>query len=300
MSSKRRIAVKQLIGSIENVTKVLGAGDGYISSPAPLNDSNKQSLSFCSDMTENAREAIRSSKAKVVVCYDGLTFDKEDCIDKTLILTPDPRLAFVQILRSYFEEKVRYGVSPTAVVEKDAIIHPNSYIGPHTYIGRSEIGEGAVIHGNVQIYSGAKVGKNVVINASTVIGAEGIMTTWDVRSPHLGGVVIEDDVWIGSNVSIQRGMLSDTVIGQGSTIGHLCNIGHQTVIGKRCFIVSGSVIGGSCHVGDYSQVSISASIRDKIRVGEKAIVGMGSVVTKDVGDRWVVVGIPARKIREVS
>jgi len=300
MSSKRRIAVKQLIGSIDNVTKVLGAGDGYILSPAPLNDSNKQSISFCSDTTENARESIRSSKAKVVVCYDGLKFTEQDYKDKTLILTPDPRVAFVQLLHSYFEEKVRYGVSPTAVVEKDAIIHPNSYIGPHTYIGRCEIGEGAVIHGNVHIYPGVRVSKNVVINASTVIGTEGIATTWGVRFPHVGGVVIEDDVWIGSNVSIQKGMLSDTVIGQGSTIGNFCNIGHQTIIGKHCFIISGSVIGGSCHIGDYSKVSMNASIRDKIRIGEKAIVGMGSVVTKDIGDRWVVVGNPARKIREVS
>ena len=299
MATKKKIAVKQLIDSIGNVTEILGAGDGYILRPAPLNDSNKQSISFCSDTTENAREAIRSSNAKVVVCYDGLTFAEQDYKGKTLILTPDPRVEFVQILRRYFEEKVRYGISPTAVVDEEAIIHPNSYVGPHSYIGRSEIGEGAVIQGNVHVHSGVKVGRNVVINASTVIGAEGIMTTWDVRFPHVGGVVIEDDVWIGSNVSIMRGMLSDTVIGQGSTIGHLCVIGHQTIIGKHCFIVSGSVIGGSCRIGDYSQVSLCACMRDKIRVGEKAIVGMGSVVTKDVGDRWVVVGIPARKIREV-
>ena len=300
MSTRKKIAVKRVIDSIDDVTEILGAGDGYILRPSPLNDSNKQSISFCSDTTENAREAIRGTKAKVVICYDGLTFTKQDYKDKTLILTPDPRVAFVQILRSYFEEKVRYGISPTAVIDKKAIIHPNSYIGPHSYIGRSYIDEGTVIHGNVYIHSGVKVGKNIVINASTVIGSEGITTTWDVRFPHVGGVVIEDNVWIGSNVSIQKGMLSDTVIGQGSAIGHFCNIGHQTIIGKHCFIVSGSVIGGSCHIGDYSKVSMSACIRDKIRIGKKAIVGMGSVVTKDVGDRWVVIGIPARKMREVS
>lgn len=300
MSVRKKISIQELRASIDNVSSVFGATDGYIFTAAPLDDSNDESISFCSDKTENAKERIKNSRAKVIICYEGLKFTREDYRDRTLILVPDPKLAFVQVLRRYFEEKVSFGISPTAVINKDASIHPNVYIGPHTCIGRCEIGEGTAIHGNVHIYSNVKIKRNVVINAGTVIGAEGIMTTWDVRFPHMGGVVIEDDVWIGSNVSIMRGMLRDTVIGQGSTIGHLCNIGHEASIGKHCFIVSQSMIGGHSLVGDFAHVSLCACVRDKIRIGTKAFVGMGAVVTKDVGDRWVVFGVPAKKVRETQ
>lgn len=187
MLPRKKVSIKQVIDSIDNVTKVLGTADWHILGASPLDDSNDQSISFCSDTTENARETVKDSRASVIVCYEGLRFNEEDYKDKTLILVPDPRLAFVQVLRRHFEEKVRFGISPTAVIDKDASIHSNVYIGPHTYIGRCEIGEGTIIHGNVHIYSNAKIGRNVVINAGTVIGAEGILTTWNVRLPHMGG-----------------------------------------------------------------------------------------------------------------
>ncbi|MCK5548101.1 MAG: hypothetical protein KAI64_03745, partial [Thermoplasmata archaeon] len=197
MSPRKKVTIKRVIDSIDDVAKVLGTADGHILGASPLDDANDLSISFCSNTTENAVEVIRDSKARVIVCYNGLRFNEEDYKDRTLILVPDPRLAFVQVLQTYFEEKVSFGISPTAVVDKDARIHPNVYIGPHTYIGRCQIGEGTIIHGNVHIYPNVRIGRNVVINAGTVIGAEGILTTWDVRLPHMGGVIIEDDVQIG-------------------------------------------------------------------------------------------------------
>ncbi len=299
MSQSKKVSIQEVCDSIDPVTGVLGTIKGYILTPSPLNDANDQSISFCSDTTDNAKERIRDSRASVIVCYDRLKFTKEDYKDKTLILVPDPRLAFVQVLRRYFEEKLSFGIHPTAVIDAEAKIHPNTYIGPHSYVGRCEIGEGTVVHGNVYIYSKVKIGRNVIINAGTVIGPEGILTTWRERIPHIGGVVIEDDVQIGSNVSIMRGILTDTTISEGTAIGHLCSIGHQTVVGKYCLIVTHSVIAGSCQIGDFSQVSMAACIREKIHIGKNAVVGMGAVVTKNVGERWIVLGVPAKKVGEV-
>lgn len=278
----------------------MGDLDRHVDKPSPVEAAHAGSLAYCSDHSAKALDTIRSSQAGVIICSDQLQFEPDDYQQKTLILVPDPRSALAAVVREFFEERVEFTVSPSAHIEKDAKIHSNVYIGPNCTIGRCEIREGSIIYGNVHIFSDTIIGRNVVINPGAVIGSEGILMTWRTRLPHTGGVVIGDDVQIGANVAIQRGMLSDTVIGESTIIGHLATVGHQTIVGKHCVIVTHSTIGGSCLIGDYAQISLGACIRDKIHVGHHAIVGMGAVVTKDVGDRWVVVGNPATKIREVD
>jgi len=298
--TKQKIGLREVLQSIAKGAESRGSLDDYICNVAPVQDAGEQSLSLCSDTTEKAKQTVRESRARAIICSKSVVFDEEDYQGKTLLLVDDPKRAFAEVVKQYFAERIEFGISASAVVDTNARIHPHVYIGPHCTIGECEIGEGTIIYGNVYIYPNVRIGRNVVINAGTVIGAEGILTTWDVRLPHTGGVVIEDNVQIGSNVSIMKGMLSNTIIGEWTTVGHLCTIGHQAVIGKHCMIVTHSVIGGSCHIGDRSQISLCACIRDKVRIGSKVTVGMGSVVTKDVGDGWVVFGVPARKVREIS
>jgi UDP-3-O-[3-hydroxymyristoyl] glucosamine N-acyltransferase len=302
---RKRISLKELCNSIIGNTRVLGPTDGYISQPSPIETANESSISFCVGKNGDALQTIRNSKARVIICSNALEFIEEDFKDKTLILVSNPRLAFIRVLSKYFQEKVKPGIDPTNVIDKEAKIHSSVFIGPHCYIGKCQIGEGTVIHGNTYIYSGTKIGKRVVINAGTVIGTEGMSFAIDedgVREffPHLHGVVIEDDVWIGANASITRGVLTDTIIGQGTKIGAYCNIGHQTTIGKHCLIIVNTVTGGSCRIGDYTQTSLGVCIRDRVTIGSHTIIGMGAVVTKDIGDGWVAYGIPAKEIRRVQ
>lgn len=160
-------------------------------------------------------------------------------------------------------------------------------------------GENATIHPYVCIYPNVRVGKNVIVYSGAVIGSDGFgfakneQGKWE-KFPHIGGVVIGDDVEIGSNTVIDRGTLDNTIIGQGTKINNLCHIGHNVEIGKNCIIGVGSYLGGSSKVGNDSWIALGAIIRNGIKVGKNVMVGMGSVVTKDIDDNCVVFGVPAK------
>lgn len=297
---KSRIKISTLLNSIGDAFEVLGKKDKYISNVSPIGEASSESVTFCKKKASEGLQMVRNSKAGVVICSDDLHFTDDDFKDKTLILVSNPRLVFMRIMRRHFVEAMKHGVSPQAVIDEGARVHPSVYIGPNSYIGRCEIGENTVIYGNVYIYHGTVIGRNVLINAGVVIGGEGSGFERNKKGefekfPQIGGVRIEDDVEIGANTSIPRGAMSDTIIGQGTKIGHLCNIGHSAVIGKHCFIATHGCVGGGSRIGDYSQISLGACIRNGIEIGKNVVVGMGAVVTKSVGDGKVVFGVPAKE-----
>lgn len=284
-------------------TRVLGATGTYILSPAGMEEATERSIAYCTSSNPVALEAISNSKAKVIFCPSDLPLSEKHYQNKTLILTPNPRLAFTQMLQEYFAEEPEFGISPTAIIDKDAEIHPYTFIGAHTFVGGGIIGEKTVIYGNSHIYPDVKIGKNVTINAGTAIGLEGMQFARDQKgalhkSVHLAGVVISDDVHIGSNVCIHKGTFQDTVIGQGVKIGSLCNIGHNVTIGKHCLLAVHITIGGSCIIGDYSFIAMNVCIKPLVKIGKNVMIGMGSVVTNDIPDNTIAYGSPAKVIRE--
>ena len=301
-ANSRDIGVQQLCDSIVEDWRILGATDRHVSIAAPIDQAGPDAVTYCSSSTEDGLLMIRQSKAGVIVCSSELSYEQDDYKDRTLVLVARPRLAFIRVMQRHFAEEIRFGISPGVVIDEEAHMHPSVCIGPNCYIGECEIGENTVIHGNVYVYPNVKIGRNVLIEAGAVIGAGGQGFERNQRGefekfPQVGGVVIEDDVEIGSNASVMRGALGNTVIGTGTKVGHLCNIGHGVVIGRHCLIVSMSMIGGSTVIGDYSQISFGACVRDGIKVGNNAFVGMGAVVTKNIDDNCVVYGVPARAVR---
>ena len=300
-SRKNKISVDELLKSIGQVPWVLGDKGRYILNVAPIHKAGSESVTFCSEKAEKGLQMIRKSNAGVVICHTDIQFAEDDYMERTLVLVSRPRTAFIRIMKGFFsEECVKYGVSPTTIVEREAEIHPHVYIGPNCYVGRCRIGEDAIIHGNNYIYSNTEIGRNVVVQAGTVIGAEGVGAKRNVAGdvegfPQIGGVIIEDNVKIGSNTSIMRGTMGNTIIRQGTTIGHLCNIGHDVIIGSHCFISSQVVLGGAAQIGDHTQLSVGSCIRPKIEIGSNVLVGMGAVVTMDVPDRRIVFGVPAKE-----
>ena len=305
---KKGVNLNQIIGSLEEEYRLAGDIDTVgkiLLIPSFIDDAEDDSITYCPSNLQNQLELIEKCKAKAIFCANILVVPENVLTNKVLIFVSNPKLSFVKMMQSHYQDNVKYGIHPTAVIDKDAEIHPKVYIGPHCYIGKCKIGEGTIIYGNTYIYSGVKIGKGVVIHAGTVIGAEGMEFTRNEigqfeRYAHVGGVIIEDDVWIGSNVSIMRGVLRDTIVGQDTKVGHLCNIGHQATIGKHCLIVTRSVIGGSCHIGDNTRISLGVCIRDGVIIGSNVNIGMGSVVIKDISDGWIVYGVPAKEIRRVK
>jgi UDP-3-O-[3-hydroxymyristoyl] glucosamine N-acyltransferase len=225
---------------------------------------------------------------------------EKDCLN--CIRTEDPHRVFFYILKEFFskEEQMKTGrnniISPSARIADRVLIGNNCVIGDGV-----EIGEGCRIYNNVVISNDVKIGKNCLIQSGAVIGEEGFgfLTAKDhskERVMHLGSVNIGDNVEIGANTCIARGVMEDTVIGNGSKIDNLCHIGHNVKIGKNAFIVASTMVGGSAIIGDECWLATSI-IRNGISIGDNALVGFGSVVVKDVEAGAVVYGNPAKRMR---
>jgi UDP-3-O-[3-hydroxymyristoyl] glucosamine N-acyltransferase len=148
------------------------------------------------------------------------------------------------------------------------------------------------------------LGKDVSIGAYSHIGREGFAfdpeSGFRQRLPHMGKVVIGDDVEIGSNTCIDRGILSDTIIGKETKIDNLVQVGHNAVIGSNCLIVAGTVIGASSVLGSNVFVGMNVSIKDQIRIGSNVVIGAGAIVIDDIPSDVVVYGNPGRVVRQIK
>jgi len=270
-----------------------------ISNFKPISKAKIGDIAFCSVKGIDGKKMVLKSKASLIICHSTL-LNKVKKKNTCLIFVDNPRLWFLKCMKKFSNKNdVLKGKHPSAIVLTKNI-GKNVYIGPFCYIGKNVyIGENSIIHSNVTVYKNSKIGKNVIIHSGTVIGADGFgfernQSKKLEKFPHVGKVEIHDDVEIGANVCIDRGTLVDTVIGNGTKIDNLVHVSHNVNIGKNCAIVAQSFVGGSCIMDDNSYIAMSATIREKIRIGENAFVGMGSVVTKDVKKNSTVFGVPAK------
>ena len=171
-------------------------------------------------------------------------------------------------------------ISPSAVICEGAIIGANVKIGP-----------------NSVVHSGVKLHDNVTVGSGTVIGGQGFGgVRWNKRIlmlPHIGGVVIEKNVNIGSNCTIDSGTFEPTIVGAESKLDNCVHIAHNCIIGKAVFITAGVKLSGSVNVGSSSWLGTGSIIKQKIIVGEGVTTGIGSVVFRDIPDGMTVAGNPA-------
>lgn len=264
--------------------------------PRSLSEADEQSLTFC----RNPDSALSSCPAAVVITTTAAPDYKGGA---TLIRVAEPRLAFIRVLQSLFAPVRPSGIHPSAIIDSTAQIATDVYVGAHAVVGRCLIAAGCVIHAGVILYDNVRIGRNVTINSGTVIGADGFGYERNdagemEKFPHFGGVLIEDDVEIGSNTSIDRGTLGDTKLLQGAKIDNQVHIAHNVVVGRHAVVIAQAMIGGSVMIGDEAWIAPSACIRNGIRIGARATVGLGAVVVKDVPDGTTVMGSPARNAAE--
>ncbi|MGH7268515.1 MAG: UDP-3-O-(3-hydroxymyristoyl)glucosamine N-acyltransferase [Candidatus Rokuibacteriota bacterium] len=183
-------------------------------------------------------------------------------------------------------------IGPDSVVEARAVVHPHAVVGP-----RCRVGEETVLHPHVVLCEDVDLGRRVVVHAGSVLGADGFGYAFDGRHhqkiPQVGRVVIQDDVEIGANVTIDRATLGETVIGPGTKIDNLVQIGHNTVVGGDTILVAQTGLSGSCRIGSHVVVGGQVGVADHVTIGDGAQVGGQSGVHRDIPAGQAVFGSPA-------
>lgn len=243
--------------------------------------------------------------------------------EMALLVTETPYLAFARVSRAFYPiPRVEPGIAPTASVDPKAAIGPGCRIdpfaaiaagvsiGPRCHIGpHVAIGRGVTIGEDVRIGPGCSlghcvVGSRVQMLAGVRIGEDGFGFATDrdagshVDIPQIGRVLIEDDVEIGANSTIDRGAGPDTVIGQGTRIDNLVQIGHNVVLGRGCIVVAQAGISGSTTLGDFAVVAAQGGVAGHLRIGAGARIAAKAGVMRDVADGETVAGAPAVPIKQ--
>lgn len=296
-----KIFVKDIIECLgSQVQNVAGIFEGvFIDNLADVAHVNQTTLDWVNPSKTNKQEIIEKSPARVLLVDDSVEY-----VDgKVLIFVKSPKRALATVGNAFFVKKTESGIHPTAIIDNEAVIAKSASIGPYTIIGKAVIGEGSIISPFVRIYDNVTIGDSCFIKEGAVIGGAGFGFERDedgnrFRFPQIGGVRIGNHVDIGANTCIDRGALSDTILEDYSKVDNLCHIAHNAHIGKNAVVVACAEVSGSCVVGENTWVGPNACIRDQRNIGINTMIGMGSVVVKNIGDNEVWAGNPAKLFRE--
>lgn len=236
--------------------------------------------------------------------------------DTPCLLSPNPYLDFARCVQLFAKPQGTFTgqselafVHPEARIEPSAAIAPFVFIGPRTLIGKDvrifsgtyvgedcRIDEHTTIYPNCTLMSGTQVGKRVILHAGTVLGSDGFGFAQGsggmTKFPQIGRTVIEDDVEIGANTTIDRAALGETRIGQGTKIDNLVQLGHNVRVGRNCILVAQVGIAGSTTLGDGVVLAGQVGVAGHIHIGDGCRIGAKSGVGQDVPPKQDLSGIP--------
>ena len=299
------ITVQDMVEVVRMPCDIIGRIDRTVSRPAPISDSAPECVSFYSKSADKAAAIIGGSKAGVVLCAPEAAAAVGACDDRTVLLVSNPRLAFIRVMNAFFAPEKPVGIHPTAVIHPEAELGERVYIGPFCHIGKVCIGDRTVIEGHAHIYRNVCIGSDCLVQSHVVLGAASLGLERNEsgeyeRSPEIGGVLIGDNVVIGTFSRVDRGTMSCTVVEDGVKLDSHVGVGHNCHVGQHAGLASYTWMAGSSRVEDHCWVSAHACLREGVVVGRGATVGMGAVVTRDVRPGTTVFGVPARERRSGS
>jgi UDP-3-O-[3-hydroxymyristoyl] glucosamine N-acyltransferase len=219
------------------------------------------------------------------------------------ILVSNPHKVYFLVIKEFFETKDEHLINKTAIL-KTSKIGSNLNIGEYSFVGKDVIiGNNVFISNNVSIQGNVLIGDDCVIESGVKIGVDGFGHYRDdtnvyIRVPHLGGVFIGSNVIIGANCTIVRGCLGDTIIDDYVRIDNLVHIAHNVHIKTRSMITAGTVVSGSTIIEEDVWVGPRSVINNGLNIGKNSIIGIGSVVTRNILPGKLVLGYPAIEIKD--
>ncbi len=288
-----------------------GAADLEISGPARIEMAKEGEITFLANL--KYQHHLQTTKASAILVESEI-----DGLDLPQIIVQNAYVAFVFLLRLFSPPEERYitGKSDQAVIDPTAQVDPSAHVGPFVYIGPGckvgkdttlypgvvllknvQVGDDCIFYPNVSIREECRVGNRVILHNGCVIGSDGFgFAPKDgkyEKIPQLGSVVIEDDVEIGANTTIDRATLGETVIRKGTKLDNLVQIAHNVEVGSHTVIASQTGIAGSTKIGNHVTIAGQVGITGHISVGDGAILAAQSGITKSVPEKNVMFGTPA-------
>jgi len=305
--------------NLNEISKILKAdikGDTSIEVEGikEIDKATEKDITFLTN--QKYKKLIKITKARVILTGENTVIDEKD---KTFLIVKNPSWAVAKLIDIFYPvKKPEPKISKYADINKTSKIGENVFIDSfvkiedgveignnvsiysNVYIGKNTVlGDNTIIYPNVTIRENIRIGKNVIIHSGTVIGSDGFgyykENGYYYKIPQRGGVIIEDEVEIGSNVSIDRATIGNTYIGYGTKIDNLVQIAHNVRIGKCCIIVAQTGIAGSTKIGDNTTIAGQAGIAGHLNIGNNVIIGGQSGVISDIPDGKIVSGYPARE-----
>ncbi|MCA9117767.1 MAG: UDP-3-O-(3-hydroxymyristoyl)glucosamine N-acyltransferase [Planctomycetaceae bacterium] len=299
--------------------EVSGNADLPIADGQALADAGPEHISFVAHK-RNLEELAVSRAGAVVISRSLYEADARIAAaagDRTVLLVQDALQAFLKMLNVLRPQPARRepGIShsahvhPSAEISKGTVVYPGAHIAEDTQLGEDciihpnvvigsgcRLGAGVVLFPGVVLYPGCQLGNQVIVHSGTVIGSDGfgyrLIDGGHRKLPHFGIVRIEDDVEIGSCVTIDRAMIGETVIGRGSRLDNLVHIAHNCQLGEHNLIMASAAIAGSVRTGDYLTCAGQVGMADHIQIGDRVTIGPQSGIVRDIADGETVVGTP--------
>ncbi len=312
-----------LTGAVARASEAGGSLDRQITGIAALDQAGPHDLAFI----DNTHYVAQLAETRAGACLTSTRFEKQIPATIVALRVGAPYRAFVEVARLLFPEALRpassfaangvaagASVHPQARLEHGVTIDPGAVVGPRAEIGGGTvIGPGAVIGPDVRVGRNCSIGANttihhailgdrIIIHPGSHIGQDGfgyvMGAAGHLKIPQVGRVIIQNDVEIGAGSAIDRGANRDTVIGEGTKIDNLVQVGHNVSIGRHCVIVGQSGISGSVTLEDYVVLGGRVGVNNHVTIGEGAQIGATSSVNGDVpaGGKWG--GTPAKPYKQ--
>lgn len=311
--------------TLSEIAKMLGGrveGDASVkvNNFGSLESAGEGCLSFLAN--QKYTHLVYESKASAILVSES--FQAEQPVAASLIRVKDPYESLAILLSMAASMRPQpSGIDPNTYIAEGVERSEGLYVGAFAYIGKGvklgknvkiypqayvgdgcEIGDDTIIRAGVKIYEGCVIGKRCILHSGVVIGADGFgfaptKEGYD-KIPQLGNVVLEDDVEIGANTTVDCATFGSTVVGKGTKLDNLIQVAHNVNIGRNNVFAAQSGIAGSTHIGDWNRVGGQVGFAGHIKVGSNNEIGAQSGIPNNVGDNRRLIGYPATDVREFA